>query len=75
MFNDAFYLCFEIWRYFNAGFGLPYGMTWDQLDPDIAEAVLSMENHFRNNFAMSLAIIKYIEAIIKRMDARAKAGL
>jgi hypothetical protein len=50
-------------------------MTWDQLDPDIAEAVLSMENHFRNNFAMSLAIIKYIEAIIKRMDARAKAGL
>jgi hypothetical protein len=75
LFSDEFYFCFEVWRYFNAGFGLPGRKPWDEQDPDLMEAVMSMENHFKNNFSMNLVIIKYMEAIIKRMDARAKAGI
>lgn len=70
LFSEDFFFCYEVWRYFNAGFGLPDGRPWGDQDPGLMEAIMAMENHYRRNFSMSYAMIQYIEAIIKRLDKR-----
>lgn len=72
LFSPFFYYVFELWRKFNAGFGLPEGLTWDAVDPDVIEAMEIMENHFNQYFSMSKVITLYMEALIKRFDQLAE---
>jgi hypothetical protein len=50
---------------------LPGGRSWDTYDPDLMDVIVAMETHYENNFSMELAQIKYLEAIIKHIDASA----
>ena len=65
LFTETFYYLYDVWRFFHFGFGLPDGMSWDQLDDDCAEALLNFEMHFQNNFSQGTATIKYLEAIAR----------
>ena len=69
LFSEKFNKCLEVWAYFNAGFGLPGGRSWDQLDPDLANILLAMENHYRDTFSHEVITIKYLEAVINHLKA------
>jgi hypothetical protein len=71
LFTADFFSYYEIWRFFHHGFGLPGGRSWDTYDPDLMDVIVAMETHYENNFSMELAQIKYLEAIIKHIDASA----
>lgn len=66
LFTEFFYFCFDVWKKFNAGFGLPGGLSWDALDPDLADCMEIMENHYKQHFSTSNTIILYLEALLKK---------
>jgi hypothetical protein len=70
LFDSEFFFFYEVWKYYHCGFGLPDGMTVDKGEPEIMEALLQMEWHYRANFDYIIAVIKYQEAILKALSAR-----
>jgi len=68
LFTNEFRRYFDIWQYYHNGFGLPYGGAWGDYDPIFINTILQMEIHYKNNFSIDSVKLKYLEAIIKRMD-------
>lgn len=68
LFTNEFFRIFEMWQYYYYGFGLPDRKHWTEQDPDIIKIILIMQAHFNNHFSESHVVIKYLEAIIKRLD-------
>jgi len=68
LFTPFFYYAFEVWRKYHAGLGLPGGVPWDAIDPDLANAVETMENHYEQHFSIGRVTNLYLEALIKRID-------
>lgn len=66
LFTQNFWFCVKVWQMFNAGFGLPGGVSWDDLDPDVAQTLLEFEQCFKYNFSQEALGIKYQEIQIKQ---------
>ena len=70
LFNESFWKVYYIWFCHHNGFGLPDGLKYEKLDPDVFEMLNEMEMHYRNNFTHSSIIVKYLETIIKILTAK-----
>ncbi len=73
LFTRDFYELFEIWQYYYYRFGLPDVKHWSEQDPDLMKIILIMQAHYNRNFSEGNVVIKYMEAIIKRLDNLAGA--
>ena len=69
LFDENFFYMFNVWNYFHNGFGLPDGKSFSEYDPELINGLLSFEQHYKAHFETSGVIVKYLEAIIKRLDA------
>ena len=69
LFTDQFWAYYDCWRTFNAGLGLPWANPNDA-DRDFVAAIRVMEEYYRAHFSPDRQTFLYLEAIIKRMDAR-----
>ena len=58
---------YEVWSFFHEGFGLPDGLNWNQIDPDLSKTVLQMERFYNNNFSYNKVITDYLEGIIEHL--------
>lgn len=65
LFSSLFWEVFQIWRYFNAGFGLPGGRPWDEQDPVLMDYLLGMEEHYRRELSDSQAQVRYMDAMLR----------
>lgn len=61
LFNDNFWKIFEIWQYFNLGFGLPGKKTWDEQDPNLMKCLLQLESHYNQHFSQINFIIELLK--------------
>lgn len=68
LFTPEFYEIFEIWQFYFYKFGLPDKKHWSEQDPDLMRMITIMQAHYNRNFSEAHVIIKYLEAIIKRLD-------
>jgi len=69
LFNKLFWEIYGMWFSHHNGFGLPGGMEYKNLDPDVFRALVEMEMYFKNNFSTDIVMIKYQEAILKSLRA------
>jgi len=66
LFSPLFYQVFEVWNYFHAGFGLPGGLPWDELDPILCKLINCIEAHYQTNFSTAGAQLQYTEAQMRQ---------
>lgn len=59
--TQRFFVLFECWRRFNVGMGLPYNGSWAENDPDVVDAIMTMEEHYRAYYSK--------RDIVTRLDA------
>jgi hypothetical protein len=69
LFTRTFWEIYDIWYYHHNGFGLPGGLIYSELDPDVLRALVDMEMYYENNFSMECVMIKYQEAILRTLRA------
>ena len=65
LFTEEFREIYEIWKYHNAGFGLPDGKFYNDLDPFVSECIYNMEMYHRMNFSQGHVSNIYLESLLK----------
>ncbi len=69
LFTREFYRILHLWKLRHFKWDLPDGLNIDNIDPFILECLISIDAHYNQEFSDSAVTRKYLEAIIKRMDA------
>lgn len=64
-FTPEFELCFQLWRRFKCGMGLPNGGAWIDEDADIADVILLFQEHWETVFR-DRPIISRLDALLQR---------
>ena len=70
LFTREFYRIFTLWKLKHFGWDLPDNIDINNINPFILECLIGMEAHYRQEFSDNAITRKYLEAIIKRLDAR-----
>lgn len=68
-FGPEFVTVYDHWRTFKAGLGLPWG-DLTEADPDLVAAIRGFEEYWQRHYSPDHVTQIYLEAIIKRLDAR-----